>query len=73
MTSNHNAKTCKQRLLCMVCKEHHPAGMRGYVKRVSKEKTESKDGTKHTVKCASVKGKLDTEIIRMCMVLVSVS
>ena len=36
-------------------------GMHGYVKKASEENTESKDGTKVTVKCASVKGKLDTE------------
>ena len=68
MTSNHNAKTCKQRLLCRICKEYHPTGMHGYVKKASEEYTEYKDGTKDTVKCASVKGKLDTEVITMCVV-----
>ena len=73
MTSNHNAKTCKQRLLCMTCKEHHPPGFHGYVKRVSEEEVESRDSTKCTVKCALVKEKLETEVTRMCAVLVSVS
>ena len=58
MTSNHNAKTCKQRLLCRICKEYHPTGMHGYVKKASEEYTEYKDGTKDTLKCASVKGNL---------------
>ena len=43
-------------------------GMHGYVKKASEENAESKDGTKVTVKCASVKGKLDTEVISMCVV-----
>ena len=68
MTSNHNAKTCKQRLLCRICKEYHLTGMCGYVKKASEECTECKDDTKDTVKCASVKGKLDTEVISMCVV-----
>ena len=37
MTSNHNAKTCKQRLLCRICKEYHPTGMHDYVKKASEE------------------------------------
>ena len=57
MTSNQNVKTCK---------EYHPAGIHGYIKTVSEENTESKDGTKDTVKCASLKRKLDTEVISMC-------
>ena len=36
------------------------------MKKVSEENTESKDGTKDTVKCASLKGKLDTEVMSMC-------
>ena len=68
MTSNHNAKTCKQRLLCRICKECHLTGMYGYVKKASEEYTKYKDGTKDTVKCASVKEKLGIEVISMCVV-----
>ena len=68
MTTTENAKTCKQRLLCRICKEYHPTGMHGYVKKASEECTESIYGTKDTVKCASVKGKLDTEVTSMCVV-----
>ena len=68
MTSNQNAKNCKQRLLCRICKEYHPTGMHGYVKKASEEYTEYKNGTKDTMKCASVKGKLDTEVISMYVV-----
>ena len=68
MTSNHNAK----RLFCRICKEYHPTGMDDYVKKASEENTESKDGTKDKGKCASVKEKLDTEVISMCVVPVLV-
>ena len=42
--------------------------MHGYVKKASEECTESIYGTKDMVKCASVKGKLDTEVTSMCVV-----
>ena len=42
--------------------------MYSYVKKASEEYTEYKEGTKDTVKCASVKGKPDTEVISMCVV-----
>ena len=57
MTSTHNAKTCKQRLLCRICQEYHPTEMHGYVKKVSEGNAESKDDTKHAGTCASVIGK----------------
>ena len=44
------------------------AGMHVYVKKASEESTEYKDATKDTVKCSLVKGKLDTEVITMCVV-----
>ena len=44
--------------------------MHGYVKKASGENTESKDGTKDTVKFASVKGKIDAEVISLCVVTV---
>ena len=43
-----------------------------YVKKFSQGNTDSKDDTKDTVKCASVKGKPDTEVISMCMLPVLV-
>ena len=42
--------------------------MHGYVKKASEEYTEYKDGTAETVKFASVKGKLENEVISMCVV-----
>ena len=42
--------------------------MHGYVKKASEEYTEYKNGTKDKIKCASVKGKLDTEVISMYVV-----
>ena len=42
--------------------------MHGYVKKASEEYTEYKDGTADTVKFASVKGKLENEVISMCVV-----
>ena len=68
ITSNHNFKTCKQRLLCRICKEYHPTGIHDCVKKFFEENTESEDRTKDTVKLATVKGEFDTEVISMCVV-----
>ena len=64
--------SCKQRSLWRIFKEYHPTGTHGYIKKASKENIESKDDTKDKVKCASVKGKLDTEVISMCVMSVCV-
>ena len=37
ITSNQNVRTCKERLLCRTCKECHPIGMHGYIKKASEE------------------------------------
>ena len=37
ITSNQNAKTCKERLPCRTCKECLPIGMYGYIKKASEE------------------------------------
>ena len=47
--------------------------MHGYVKKFSEENIESKNDTKDTVKCASVKRKIDTEVVSMCVVPVGVA
>ena len=41
--------------------------MYGYVKKASEEYTKYKDGTKDTVKCASVKKTFGIEVISMCV------
>ena len=73
MTENHNAKSCKQRLVCRLCFELHPTGMHDYMKRKTNEdhdNTQPRELGTDTVKCASVNGKLDAEIISMCIVAV---
>ena len=37
MTENHNAKSCRQRLVCRLCFELHPTGMHGYMKKKTNE------------------------------------
>ena len=71
MTENHNAKRCKQQLVYRLCFELHPTGMHDYMKRKTNEDHDSvqpgESGT-DTVKCASVNGKRDAEVISMCIV-----
>ena len=71
MTENHNAKSCKQQLLCRLCFELHPTGMHDYMKKKTNEDRDNaqpRESGTDAVKCASVNGKLEAEVIRMCIV-----
>ena len=74
MSKNHNTKNCTHRLICRTCKENHPTGMHEHYVRKCED---GKDGSltkrhssesKESVKCASVNGKLEAEVISMCVV-----
>ena len=70
MTENHDVKSCKQRLVCRLCFELHSSGMHDYMKRKTNEdrnNTKPRELGTDTVKCDSVNGKLDTEIINTCI------
>ena len=74
MSKNLNGKNCNQRLVCRTCKKNHPTGMHDYhVRKCEDEKdgslTESHfSEPKESVKCASVNGKREAEVISMCVV-----
>ena len=68
MTSNHNAKIGKlQAKIALEKLQRVPSNRNAWLHQ---ENIESKDDTKDTVKCASEKGRLDTEV--MCVVPVCV-
>ena len=69
MSKNHNAENCTQRLICRTSKENHPTGMHEYCVRKCEDgkdrsltETHSSE-SKQSVKCASVIGKLEAEVI----------
>ena len=79
MSKNRNAKNCTQRLMCRTWKENHPTGMHEYYVRKCEGR---KDGSlterhsiqsKESVECASGNGKLEDEVISMCVVPIWVS
>ena len=73
MTENHNGKSYKQRLVCRVCFELHPTEMHDYMKRKTNEdhdNAQPKEPGTDRVKCASVNGKLEAEVISICIVAV---
>ena len=75
MTENHNAKSCKQRLVCRLCFELHPTGMLDYMKKKTNEDRDSaqpRESGTDVVKCASVNGKLEAVVISICIVAVGV-
>ena len=56
MTKNHNAKSCKQRLVCSLCGVFHPTGMYDYMKRKTNEdhdNAQPRTSGTDTVKCTS--------------------
>ena len=73
MTEHQNAKSCKQQLVCRLCFELHLTGMHDYMKRKTNEdhnNTQTRELGTDIVKCASVNGKLDAEVISMCITAV---
>ena len=71
MTENHNANSCKQQLVYRLCFELHPTGMHEYMKRKTNEdhdNVQRRESETDTVKCASVNGKRDVDVISMCIV-----
>ena len=70
---NHNARNCKNRKECKVCKKRHPTSLHGY--KVEKSKVKQLDGnsseeSKINVNCATANTKSD--VISMCVVPVLV-
>ena len=68
----HNAKSCKKRLLCITCKERHPAPLHGYIPKNKKVIGDDKSNFVADFKCASALGKSESKVIIMCIVPVSI-
>ena len=70
MTENHNARSCKQQLVCRLCFELHPTGMHDYMKKKTNEDHDNaptRESGTDTIKCASVSEKRETGDITMCI------
>ena len=70
---NHNARNCKNRKECKICKKRHPTSLHGYKAEKFKNKevdTDSRDDPKVNVNCATANTKSD--LISMCVVPVVV-
>ena len=66
---NHNARNCKHRKECKVCKKRHPASLHGYKAEKSKVKQpgdNSSEESKVNVNCATANTKSD--VSSMCLV-----
>ena len=80
MTEGHNAKTCAQRLTCIICKGNHATPLHGYVPKETPKKDGSQEidggenlknnfaGFNNDLKYASVSGKAGSKLISMCNV-----
>ena len=73
VTENYNTQSCKQRLVCRLCFELNSTGVYDYMKKKTNEDLDNaqpeESGT-DTVKCVSMNGKLEAEVISMCNVAV---
>ena len=77
ISTQHTARSCKNRRTCKICKEKHPTGLHGFTfKRKSKSSNDGTDSNDPTVKsnCAGVGCATATfgQVISMCVVPVRV-
>ena len=75
ISTSHNARTCKKRKECKVCKQRHPTSLHGYkTEKKTPPKTEKshdeKDKEQKDFHCATVN--ISSEVISMCVVPVMV-
>ena len=69
-------KNRQQRLTCRICTTCHPTMLNGYIPKVKTDNSQSTANSEcssrnaageENVKCASVNGKFDVEVISMCV------
>ena len=70
ISSQHTARSCKNRRTCKICKEEHPTGLHGFTfKRKNKSNNNGTDSNDPTVSCATA---TFSQVIGMCVVPVRV-
>ena len=71
ISSGHNARSCKQRRVCTICKEKHPTGLHGYKHpRKGKLEDNSTNSNKNSMTCATTK--MNSRVVSTCIVPVKV-
>ena len=71
ISSDHNARSYKQRRVCTICKEKHPTGLHGYKHpRKSKLGDNSTNSNENSMTCATTK--VESRVVSMCIVPVKV-
>ena len=72
ISSHHNVRSCKQRRVCTICTEKHPAGSHGYNHpRKSKLGDDSNKSNENSMTCATAEMK-KSRVVSMCIVPVKV-
>ena len=71
ISSGHNARSCKQRRVCTICKEKHPTGLHGYKHpRKGKLEDSSTNSNENSMTCATTR--MNSRVVSMCIVPVKV-
>jgi len=72
ISMNHNARTCKNRKICKICKSKHPTGLHGFTpkKKIENLTSGENDDKMPKVKCNSTS--MVANNISMCVVPVTV-
>ena len=71
ISSDHNARSCKQKSVCTICKEKHTTGLHGYKHpRKSKLEENSTNSNENYMTCATTK--MNSRVVSMCIVPVKV-
>ena len=71
ISSDYNAKSCKRRRVCAICKEKHATGLHGY-KHPRKGKLEDNSTNSNENSTISAKTKMKSRVVSMCIVPVKV-
>ena len=71
ISSDHNARSCKQRKVCTICKEKHATGLHGYKHpRKGKLGDNSTNSNKNSMTCTTTN--MNSRVANMCIVPVNV-
>ena len=72
ISSEHNAQICKQRRVCDICRERHPAELHGYKASKKNRTGDGNDSGKNNGSLACATTKMASNVVSMCVVPVKI-
>ena len=72
ISSEHNARICKQRRVCDICSKRHPTGPHGYKARKKNRTGDGNDSGKNNVSLLYATTKIKSTLVSICVVPVKI-